>query len=81
MGNFGPQQAITTQANGASSVHAADLDGDGDLDVISASRHDSKVAYYLNTDGLGSFGPQLIITTARDGANSVFKPILTEIIK
>ncbi|WP_027368965.1 FG-GAP-like repeat-containing protein, partial [Desulfocurvibacter africanus] len=34
---FGPQQIISTDALGANSVHAADLDGDGDLDVLSAS--------------------------------------------
>ncbi len=36
-GVFGAQQIITTQANGARSVHPADLDGDGDQDVLSAS--------------------------------------------
>ncbi len=35
---FGPQQVIIqSETNGASSVYAADLDGDGDLDVLSAS--------------------------------------------
>lgn len=72
LGTFGSEQLITSNANEASSVHAADLDGDGDLDVISASRDDSKVAYYINTDGLGAFGSQQIITTNRPGANSVF---------
>ena len=36
-GVFGAQQIITTQADGAKSVYAADLDGDGDQDVLSAS--------------------------------------------
>ncbi|PVW15135.1 T9SS type A sorting domain-containing protein [Marixanthomonas spongiae] len=72
LGNFGPPKTITTNADGASSVYADDLDGDGYLDVMSASRNDSKVAYYKNTDGQGNFGPQRIITTDRYGANSVF---------
>ncbi len=29
----------------------ADLDGDGDLDVLSASPGDDKIAWYENTDG------------------------------
>ncbi|MBN2129792.1 MAG: hypothetical protein JW741_09860 [Sedimentisphaerales bacterium] len=29
-------------------VHAADLDGDGDLDVLSASSRDGKIAWYEN---------------------------------
>ena len=34
-GSFGMQQVISTDASGAVSVHAADLDGDGDNDVLS----------------------------------------------
>ena len=36
IGNFGPPQVITTLATRAN-VHAADLDGDGDVDVLSFS--------------------------------------------
>ena len=36
-GTFGPQQVITTNADCASSVYAADLDRDGDADVLFAS--------------------------------------------
>jgi cysteine-rich repeat protein len=71
LGAFGPQQVISTSANGARSVHAADLDGDGDVDVLSASRRDDKIAWYENSDGLGSFGPQQVISTSAIGAESV----------
>ena len=36
-GTFSTQKTITTQADGANSVYAADIDGDGDMDVLSAS--------------------------------------------
>ncbi len=66
-GGFGSQQVITTNARGARDVHAADLDGDGDLDVLSASYADNKIAWYENLDGKGGFGSQQVITTnARD---------------
>ena len=52
-------------------MYAADLDGDGDLDVLSASSDDDKIAWYEN-DGTGQFGPQQVITTQADGANSVY---------
>ncbi len=45
------QRVITTAASGAVSVYAGDVDGDGDIDVLSASRFDGKIAWYENTDG------------------------------
>ncbi|NIQ19660.1 MAG: VCBS repeat-containing protein, partial [Gammaproteobacteria bacterium] len=54
------------------SVFAADVDGDGDADVLSASTDDDKIAWYENLDGAGSFGPQQVITTLADIAQAVF---------
>ena len=68
---FGVQQVITTATDGAESVYATDLDGDGDMDVLSASSGDDKIAWYENL-GSGNFGPQQVITTAADGATSVY---------
>ena len=70
-GGFGPRQVITLDASGAESVHAADLDGDGDRDVLSASTADHTVAWHENTDGLGAFGPRQILSNTAPGANSV----------
>ena len=50
-------------------VSAADVDGDGDIDALSASLGDDKIAWYEN-DGNGAFTPHTISTTA-DGARSV----------
>ena len=61
LGQFGPQQVITTNASVAETVYAADIDGDGDKDVLSASRADDKIAWYENIDGVGNFGTQRII--------------------
>ncbi|WP_299122522.1 T9SS type A sorting domain-containing protein [uncultured Winogradskyella sp.] len=70
-GEFGLQQIITTDANNARSVYATDIDGDGDIDVLSASRGDNKIAWYENIDGIGTFGAQQIITTLAGTAESV----------
>ncbi len=72
LGNFGTQQIITSNANSARGVHSADLDGDGDLDVLSASALDDTIAWYENTDGQGNFGAQQIISTDADEAISVY---------
>jgi len=54
---------ITTGAIGANSVYAEDVDGDGDIDVLSASEGDNKIAWYEN-DGNGNFTPHTITTGA-----------------
>jgi hypothetical protein len=72
MGTFGPQRVITLAAVGASSVVASDVDGDGDLDVLSASWADDKIAWYQNQDGAGSFGSQQVISALATGASAVF---------
>ena len=63
-------RTITTSADGAQSVYAVDLDGDGDIDVLSASGTDDKSAWYEN-DGSESFTSRTI-TTSADGAYSVY---------
>jgi hypothetical protein len=48
---------ISTSALAATSVFAADVDGDGDLDALSASQDDDKIAWYeqrASTDPLDS---------------------------
>ena len=68
---FGNQQIIqeTLTAN-ATDVHAADLDNDGDMDMLSASQYDYKIVWYEN-DGNGNFETQQIITTDAITAYSV----------
>jgi hypothetical protein len=70
-GTFGPQQVITITADAAKSICTADIDGDGDQDVLSSSVSDDKVAWYENTDGMGTFGAEQVITTDANGGGSV----------
>lgn len=71
-GNFGDQRIISFDARFAAAVFVIDLDADGDVDVLSASINDDKIAWYENTDGRGTFSRQKIITTEALAANSVF---------
>ena len=71
LGNFGPQQIITNSADFAISVYAVDLDNDNDVDVISASAEDGKIAWYENLDGTGNFGSQQVLENEANGTRSV----------
>ncbi|THB77238.1 MAG: VCBS repeat-containing protein [Desulfobacteraceae bacterium] len=68
--NFDTQSVITTSAAGARSTAAGDIDRDGDLDVLSASPNDNKIAWYEN-DGSGGTWTETTITTGADRAWSV----------
>ncbi len=67
------EHVISTTADYAASVFAADLDGDGDRDVLSASSLDDTIAWYEN-DGTPSVGvwTKFVISTSADFAKSVF---------
>ncbi|MBW2388219.1 MAG: VCBS repeat-containing protein, partial [Deltaproteobacteria bacterium] len=65
-------RVISATANGARAVFAADLDGDGDIDVLSASSVDRRIAWYEN-DGASPPGfTTRTIDSGMNGANSVF---------
>jgi hypothetical protein len=64
LGDFGVVHTVTDQVKAAFSISGGDLDGDGDVDLLSASQDDDKIAWYRNTDGLGTFGPQLVLSTS-----------------
>ena len=62
-GHFGPARLVTIRPSGLA-VFTSDVDGDGNLDMLSASAstYDSDVSWYRN-QGQGQFGPQRVITT------------------
>ena len=62
--------AVSVSAADAKSVFAADIDSDGDMDVLSASRPDNTIAWYEN-DGNEYFTPHTISASA-SRAESVF---------
>ncbi|WP_203295471.1 FG-GAP-like repeat-containing protein [Luteirhabdus pelagi] len=71
LGSFGEQIIISENAQGAQAVYTADLNGDGAVDILSASEDDDKVAWYENEDGQGSFGLENIISTNADRVKDI----------
>jgi sugar (glycoside-pentoside-hexuronide) transporter len=69
--NLSKQKVITAEVNGVRSVYAADINADGNMDALSASAEDDKIAWYQN-EGAGNFSAQKLITTEADGAESVY---------
>ena len=64
------EHVISTTADGAWSVFATDLDGDGDTDVLSAAGH--RIAWYQNAGGLPPTFTERVISTTALRALSVF---------
>ncbi|MEH6764983.1 MAG: T9SS type A sorting domain-containing protein [Aequorivita antarctica] len=71
-GNFGPRRVIRDVDSYSNGIFVIDADGDGDMDVFSASPGDNEIAWYKNIDGFGNFGPKIVITSSMDSAWTVY---------
>ena len=74
-GGFGERRIIRDVGALFSYVSAADMDSDGDIDVLLSASNiyfelggssDARIAWYENTDGKGTFGPEQVIHAADD---------------
>ena len=65
------EKNITSNFNGARSVASADVDGDGDIDILGAATSDDKITWWENTSGDGSTWTQNDIANDFDFANKI----------
>jgi hypothetical protein len=66
------QRTITAAADDPFAVFPADLDGDGDVDVLSASESDNTVAWYENSGARPPVWTRRVITSQAPRAIAVF---------
>lgn len=71
LGTFSTQRLISNQFVGGNAITSADLDNDGDFDIIVNSSVGNELAWFENLDGQGGFGPLLSITTTVTNGRSV----------
>ncbi|TYP99006.1 putative secreted protein (Por secretion system target) [Tenacibaculum adriaticum] len=65
------KKVITDTADGAYNISVGDVDGDGDLDILSASLNDDTIAWYANDGTTNPTFTKMIVTDTADGASSV----------
>lgn len=63
---FANARTIDANAYDVYSVFAADLDGDGDIDVVAGLYIYDQVSWYENLDGNGTFSEQLDVSPCCD---------------
>ena len=69
---FGPKQVISDQVGSARSVHAGDLDGDGDPDVVACGISGPAAIVWFENLGGGAFGPAQLFPDQPANALDVF---------
>jgi uncharacterized repeat protein (TIGR01451 family) len=67
-GNFGPEQLLIVAFDGPERVIAADLDLDGDLDVVANSKNTNRIVWFENLDGNGTFSAEQLVAENVMGA-------------
>ncbi|MCB2211172.1 VCBS repeat-containing protein [bacterium] len=63
---------IVAEFDEAYSVHVADMDNDGDIDVLGSAAHDNDIAWWANEDGVGLTWVRHNVDTSFDGVTSVY---------
>ncbi len=70
-GSAWSKHSVDADFDGAQSVAAADMDGDGDMDVLGAALYANDIAWWENTAGDGSVWSKYGVAADFDGAYSV----------
>lgn len=71
-GNEWTEHVVTSTFDGAHSVCAADIDNDGDMDILGAARNAHDIFWWENLNGSGTSWAEHEVNKQFSGASSVF---------
>ena len=71
-GTVWTEHVVDNSFDGAHSVYATDVDGDGDIDVLGAAYTADRIAWWENVDGSGAAWVEHVVDSDFDGAQSVY---------
>lgn len=66
------EHTVDGDFDGAYSVNSADIDGDGDMDILGAARIADEITWWENIDGLGTSWGKHTVDGSFDCARSVY---------
>ncbi|MCD4734179.1 T9SS type A sorting domain-containing protein [bacterium] len=66
------EHTVDGSFNGAYSVYGADIDGDGDIDMLGAARSDDDITWWENDDGSGTSWTEHLVDGSFDGAYTAY---------
>ncbi len=66
------EHSLDENYDGAWGVHATDMDGDGDVDILSSAQHAQEITYWENLDGTGLTWFEHTVDDSFDMARGVF---------
>jgi hypothetical protein len=71
-GSTWTDRTVDASFDGAIRVYAADVDGDGDMDVLGAANVADDIAWWENTNGAGTAWTERTVDASFDGAYDVY---------
>lgn len=70
LGTFSGDNFISINTFGADEISVADIDGDGNLDVLVGADSNNEISWFKNLDGQGNFGASQFITNQSNGRSA-----------
>ncbi len=78
-GSFSTGNIVITNFSNATGIAVGDIDGDGDLDIISGTSNTGVMSWFKNLDGQGNFGPPIPIGSSGNPGYNVVRLQLVDI--